>query len=347
MQLRGQLVLPDRLAAGVVAIEGGRIAQIHRGRAPRDRFIAPGLIDLHLWGEPACLSREEVRGGTTSFLASIGPLPAERLLAHVAAWAAPTDARGARCLGIHLEGPWVNVRQAGALNVRAIREPGLMEAQHLWRASQHTIRRVTVAPECVSRAFIRWWTARGVVMSCGHTAANYHQTKRRIADGIRSVTHLWNKMGSPHQRRPGAIGACLEDPRVWVSLLVDGKHLHPVVVKLIHRIVGTGRLFLVTDSTRTVALKEDVRLGLRRGQFRGKLAGTRLTMMEAVRNLIRFTGVTLPEAVRAASLHPARLLGLERHLGSLRVGTWADLVVFERRFRVLQTIVGGHVVYER
>lgn len=340
-------MFPQRIVPGEIALQGNRIAAVqHRASAP-PHYIAPGFIDLHLWGEPERLSRDEVRGGTTAFLASLGPLPAERLRAQVAAWAAPPAARGARCLGFHLEGPWVNLRQAGALNSRAIREPSATEARRLWQASRRTIRRVTVAPECVSRAFVQWWTRRGVIVSCGHTAASYRQTQRGFAAGIRSVTHLWNKMGSPHQRRPGAIGACLEDPRVWVSLLVDGKHVHPVVVKLIHRVVGAARLFLVTDSTRAVPLAQDARLGLRRGQFRGKLAGTRLTMMEAVRNLIRFTGVTLPDAVRTASLHPARLLGLERHTGSLSVGKWADLVVFDRQWRVRQTIVGGRVVYER
>ena len=347
--LSGWLVLPHRIAAGDITLDGPRIARIQRRRAGRTRrYIAPGFIDLHLWGEPPRLAAQEPRGGTTAFLATLGPLPPARLHQRLAAWSRQPIAAGAQRLGFHLEGPWVNRRQAGALNVTAIRPPRVSECRRLWSASRGQIRLVTLAPEVPgARGVTAFWRRRGVVISCGHTTASYDDARHGIADGMRCATHLWNKMGSPHQRRPGIIGACLEDARVMVMLLVDGKHLHPTTVKLIYRVIGAERLVLVTDSTRTVPLDDDPALGLRRRQFKGKLAGTRLTMMEAVRNLAAFTGVALPEAVRAASLNPARVLGLARRKGHLAVGYDADLVVFDERFRVLQTIVGGQVVYER
>ena len=347
--LSGWLVLPDRLVTGTITLEGSRIARIQRRRIKRpQRYIAPGLIDLHLWGEPRRLARLETRGGTTAFLSALGPLPPERLTQRLAAWGALPATHGARWLGTHLEGPWVNRRQAGALNVAAIRPPLVRECRRLWQASRGQIRIVTLAPELLgARRATAFWRRHGVTVSCGHTSASYEEARRGIAAGMRCATHLWNKMGSPHQRRPGIIGALLEDARVMVMLLVDGKHLHPTTVTLIYRLIGAERLVLVTDSTRTVPLADDPSLGLRRAQFTGRLAGTRLTMMRAVRNLVAFTGIPVSAAVRAATLNPARLLGLDRRRGRLAVGCDADLVVFDERFRVLQTFVNGQVVYER
>lgn len=354
--LRGRLVLPGRIVDGAVTWQGARITRVQSGRVRRAQYIAPGFIDLHLWGEPAVLARTAPRGGTTAFLSTLGPLPQTQLVNRLAEWNAgrspeqPSGSErveGARWLGVHLEGPWVNARQGGALNVRAIRSASQHEADALWRASRGTIRLVTVAPERVSRAFVARWRTRYVAVSCGHTAATYEETRRVIQSGARAATHLWNKMGAPHQRRPGAVGACLEDPRVAVMLLADGRHLHPATVRLVHRVVGSDRLVLVTDSTQAVAVAEDAAFGLRRGQFRGHLAGTRLTMLEAVRHLVAMTRIAIADAVRAASSNPARLVGVARRMGSLGVGKNADLVVFDQRFRVLQTFVNGQVVYER
>lgn len=347
MRLRGQLILADTVTPGELIIAGSRLARVRTAFTRARRYIAPGFIDLHVWGDPREVARGEVQGGTTGFLAAIGPLAPARLHRQLAAWAALDLAEGARWLGMHLEGPWVNRRQAGALSDTAIRPARLREAQDLWQASRGMIRLLTVAPERVTRRFIQWWRQRGAVVSCGHTAASYEQARRGLAAGIGCATHLWNKMGSPHQRRPGTIGACLEDARMSAMLLVDGKHLHATTVKLLYRLLGTARCILATDSTRAVALEDDPAFGLRRGQFRGKLAGTRLTMMQAVRNMVRMSGAPLPAAVRMASWNPARLLGLHRRTGSLAAGKDADVVVFDRQFRVLQTIVGGQVVYER
>lgn len=345
--LRGDLILPGRVLPGELVIEGPRIAHLRPNRRRNRCYIAPGCMDLHVWGEPSTVAQQEPAGGTTSFLTAVGPLPVKRLCQRLSAWSAETAGHGARRLGFHLEGPWVNPRQAGALEARACRPSRLAEARRLWTASRGQIRFVTVAPECVSKAFVQWWRRHGATVSCGHTSSSYEEAKRGMASGIRCATHLWNKMGSPHQRRPGTIGACLEDPRVMIMLLVDGKHLHPTTVKLLYRLIGAARLVLVTDSTRTLPLASDAAVGLRRGQFRGQLAGTRLTMMDAVKNLVAFTGASLPEAVRAASLNPATVLGLQQRTGSVAVGKEADLVIFDRQFRVLQTIVGGRVIYER
>jgi len=348
MRLRGKLILPTRIINGEVQLHHGRIIAVHRRRTGGRYYIAPGFIDLHLWGEPERLTRREPRGGTTAFVATIGPLAPQRLQQRLAGWSALTRLRGAQLLGFHLEGQWVNPRQAGALSLAGIRWPTIRECTRLWDVSQRRIRLVTLAPEMPgATAAIRFWSRRGVAVSYGHTAASYDAAKRGIAAGVHCATHLWNKMGSPHQRRPGTIGACLEDPRVMAMLLVDGKHLHPTTVKLLYRLLGPERLVLVTDSTRALAVSDDPSFGLRRGQFRGKLAGTRLTMIAAVKHLRQFTDATLPAAVRTASLNPARVLGLAQRKGSLTVGKDADLVVFDRRLRVQQTIVGGRIIYRR
>jgi len=352
---QGRLITPGGVRAGDVGIRAGRIVSVGRwsGRSgkridARGQYITPGLIDLHVWGEPATLSRELVKGGTTSFLASLGPLAPEQLVNRLVCDRTPSGVSGARCLGFHLEGPFVNPKRAGALARRWMR-PATSTELHQFAPHARLIKLMTVAPEIAgAEELIRWCARRRIAVSLGHTEASVAVAESAVELGARAVTHLFNGMLPWHHRDAGVAGLALTDNRLWAMVVLDGVHLSPQAFQVALRCKGVERLVLVTDSVRHAA--PSFRATLRQGAYRtasGTLAGSALSMIEAVRNAVAFGKIPLHEAVRMASLNPARLIGQAHRLGSLETGKAADLVVFDERFRVFMTIVGGQLVYKR
>lgn len=350
----GQLMTPRGVLGGAVRVAQGRIAAIRRA-APRGvqalnargAYVAPGFIDLHVWGEPEAVSQSAVRGGTTAFLTALGPEPAARLVRHIAERSRAARLPGAECLGVHLEGPFLNPARAGALPRRRMRRPTVRELAFLAQAAGRRLKLITVAPELRGALdAIRWCRRRGIAVSLGHSDADADIARRAADAGARAVTHMFNGMRPFHHRRPGLLDVALIDERLTTMVIADGVHVSPSAFRLLVRAKGVNRIALVTDS---IALQGwDV--VKRRGAYytkQGTLAGSGLTMIEAVRNAVRFGGVAIHESVRMATEVPARLLGLGRMRGTLAVGARADLVAFDQAFRVRLTIVGGQVVYQR
>ena len=353
------LVTPTGLHRGAVAVRDGRIAEI-RAVAPRGgeridvrgQYIAPGFIDLHVWGDAERVARVAVAGGTTAFLTAIGPTPPEELVNRLARLrATPERARreetGAHCLGAHLEGPFLNAQRAGALPPKWMRPPLAQELRQL-QPQAARIKLVTLAPELPGAVeAIRWFRRRRITVSLGHTNTDAHAALCAMRAGATGVTHLFNGMPPFHHRDPGVAGLVLTEPRLSAMMILDGVHVHPRAFELVWRCKGREGIVLVTDS---IAQQRLSRAALKGGAYYtrgGVLAGSRLTMIEAVRNAVNFGKIALPDAVRLATWNPARLIGQDRQRGSLDVGQRADLVVFDRHFRVHTTIVGGHIVYQR
>jgi len=353
------LVTPTGLRRGAVAVRSGRIAEI-RAVAPRGgehldghgHYVAPGFIDLHVWGDEARVARAAGAGGTTAFLAAIGPTPPEELVdrlvrLRVTPARACQEETGAHCLGAHLEGPFLNAQRAGALPPTWMRPPLAAELRQL-QPQAARIKLVTIAPELPGAVeAIRWFRRRHVAVSLGHTNADAPAALRAMRAGATVVTHLFNGMPPFHHRDPGVAGLVLTEPRLCAMVILDGAHVHPRAFELVWRCKGREGLVLVTDS---IAQQHPRHATLRSGAYYtrdGVLAGSCLTMIEAVRNAVNFGKIALPDAVRLATWNPARLIGQDRQRGSLDVGKRADLVVFDRHFRVQTTIVGGHIVYQR
>jgi N-acetylglucosamine-6-phosphate deacetylase len=349
----GRPIASRGILEGAVRVRDGCIAAI-RSRAPRGlrtvnlrgAYLAPGFIDLHVWGEPARVSRAAARGGATAFLTALGPEPAGALIRDVGERGAAVALPGAACVGLHLEGPFLNPARGGALPKRAMRPPTAAELSRLWRVGRGRIRLVTLAPELPGALeAIRWCRRRRIVASLGHSVADAAVASRAVDAGAQAVTHVFNGMQPFHHRQPALLDVALTDPRLTTMVILDGVHVSPWAFRLLVRAKGTERIALVTDSIRHQGW-----LATRRhGAFYlkdGTLAGSALTMMEAVRNAVRFADVSIADAVRMATETPARLLG-DRSRGTLEVGRRADLVAFDRQFRVLVTIVGGRVVYQR
>ena len=371
LTLAGQTLLPGgAFAASTILVQDGRIAAVHAGADSHADIVAggwivPGLIDLQVNGAfgfdltadsstIASLASRLPATGVTGFLGTLisSPLESYSRMLHDLDQAA-AEARGARVLGVHLEGPYLSPRRKGAHNPVYLRTPSLDEIDR-WVASP-SVRLVTVAPELPGALeFIRHLRTRNLAVSAGHSDATYEQAAAGFDAGVTWGTHLFNAMSPLAHREPGLAGALLSCG-VPYGLIADGIHVHPAAVKLAWRAEGPKGLTLVTDAMAAMGMTPgQYRLGDREVTFDtrsarladGTLAGSILQMDQAVRNLITFTGCSLAEAITAASATPARIIGLASQ-GQIAPGFSADLVLLDPSIHVQMTLVAGQVVYSR
>jgi len=363
-------------AAGSLLLEGDRIAarlSSESDAQPEDARIvdlagarvAPGFLDLHHHGRAIFAANDAIvprvrhdasellRHGVTGFLVTSVAWPGPRLAEFVtsaaeAASAPPGD--GATPLGLHLEGPWIRAEAAGAQPRGAVRAPQGAEVREILARGEGRIRMLTYAPEVDDAEMLQDELLRhGVIGALGHTLARPLDAERVMDRGARHVTHLFNAMGAFHHRAPGLAGLALADERLTCDLICDGVHVDPQVVRFTARSLGE-RLLLISDRVDPEPgadfgagpLRDD---GVALRLEDGTLAGSRLTLESAAANLAAFARVPAAEAVAAATLRPARLLGIEAQRGTLRPGARADLAVLDGRGGVLETWLGGRRVY--
>jgi N-acetylglucosamine-6-phosphate deacetylase len=369
----------EEIEPGSLLIEGGRIrAVMTRDDATfddarvidlRGALLAPGFIDLHFHGSAAFHDAADlhralqfdaascVRHGTTAFLSTSVTRPMTQLRSFVTQAASIVSEHAgdaARVIGLHLEGPWIGPGAAGAHSPGAIVPYRQAEAADLFDRSEGVLRLVTYAPEVDGAAALQAeLTRRGIVGALGHSLADADSVAGATDRGARHVTHLFNAMGPFHHRKPGLATAALNDDRLTFDLICDGVHIHPQTAALAARAAG-GRSVLITDRVdptgAEVAAEAFGSSSLRaeRGAWYledGRLAGSDLTLDAALRNWIDFTGASLLEAVRACTLRPARVLGIEADRGTLRVGGRADLVILDESLGVRETWISGERVY--
>lgn len=365
--------LGDRiLAPGFVDlhVHGGDGAQVN---APTSAGVAGSL---------ATMASFHARHGTTSLVATTVADTPEALLTAVEGVAATvranrdarrSDARadgtggagtgggrpravGAEILGTHLEGPWLSPARAGAQSLRALRPPDVAELQQLIARGEGTIRILTIAPELPGAAeVVAAARAAGIVVSVGHTDADFETTRTAFDWGASHVTHLFNTMPPMHHRRPGPIAAALADPRVSLEVIADGVHLDAVIIYLV-ALLAPERLVLVSDATPAAGLAPgrhtlgptEVLVTERRVALVGDeatIAGSVLTLEVAIAFTVKEAKVPLITALRAATLTPANVVGADRK-GRIEPGADADLVVLDPDLSLRSTVVGGWVAHD-
>jgi N-acetylglucosamine-6-phosphate deacetylase len=357
MRLGVEAALVDgRLVSGDVEIADGAVVGHGLASTNRRGIAAPGFLDLQVNGFAGVDFMEAdsdgyrragealLETGVTAYLPTLITAPEERLVA--ALRGVPTSVAGPRVLGAHLEGPFISPGRLGIHPAAARRDPDPALLERLLEAGP--VRLVTLAPELAGTdALIDYLHARGVVVSCGHTDATADEAEAAFDDGVRTVTHLFNAMRPFRHRDPGIAGAALARSDVIVQVILDGVHLAPETERIVWQLTG-GRMALVTDaiagatmvngSYHLAGLAVDVRDGVVSGPD-GVLAGSALTMVEAVRNL-HSLGASLPDALEAASTVPARVLGLRR-VGRIADGLPADIVVLDDNLEIERVLVAG------
>ncbi|HUX66449.1 MAG TPA: N-acetylglucosamine-6-phosphate deacetylase [Terriglobales bacterium] len=356
------------IPAAVLAVEDGRIlaaapradftppahARLHRLGGV---FLAPGLLDLHVHGGAgfdfmaadasalAAIRRHLARHGVTSFLATTVSAPWDATCAAVERLAA---------LGcdLHLEGPFLSPLRPGVHPLHDLLLPTLERLDQLRQRAPDRLRLITLAPELDGAlAFLAAARQRGIEVSLGHSDADLAQARAAVRAGARHVTHAFNAMRPLHHRDPGLLGEALANPQLSAEIIADGIHVDPLLVDLFLRLKGPQHAVLVSDGISATGCGDGrfqlgpiaVEVAQGRCLADGRLAGSVLTLDQAVRNVMAFAGWDLAPALRLASLNPAALLGWT-HKGRLAPGADADFLVLSPSGAVLETYIAGQKV---
>jgi len=379
--ITGNVILPDEiLAGGVVLIEGEDIAGVYYNdnglpendiefRRFPDAWISPGLIDVHLHGALGhevmdadadglrAIARHQASCGVTGFLPTTlsAPIDSVGRAADAVRRVSKEEAPSA-ILGIHLEGPFVNPDRRGAQDPASIKAIAGEDLDRLFRATAGLKTLVTLAPEAGDNmSFLAGMREREWILSIGHSNATYEEGIQAVRAGVTHATHLFNAWREFRHREPGGIGAVMDSDGVYAELIADGIHVHPSFLRLAIARKGPERICLVTDSLKVAGLGDGVypwgeaEIVLKGKEVRlketGVLAGSVLRLNEAVRNIVDWTSSGVRDAVNMASLNPARSVGLEGRIGSLAAGKSADIAVFDREFRTVETWLRGKRVW--
>ncbi len=366
------LLVADGLIAEVTSRGRHQLPKNGRTVDFGDAILAPGFIDIHIHGgaghdvmEAGADSLPAVETllashGVTSYFPTTVTAPLDTTLSALERLAqaiegaernpAATGQR-ARPLGIHLEGPFISHKRRGVHPPENLIAPSLGMFERFWQAARGKIRVMTIAPELPGAPEVIAEAAkRGVCVSLGHSDGDLNAARAGVAAGARHATHTFNAMRPLDHREPGILGEVLTDARISADIIADGVHLDPAVVDLFIKAKGPEGAVLITDATAATGMPEGrYRLGSFEVEVKdgrclldGKLAGSVLTMDRAVRNVMAFAHWDLQQAIRLATLNPARVAGLNGQ-GELKAGARADLVVLSPRGEVRHTIIGGVV----
>jgi N-acetylglucosamine-6-phosphate deacetylase len=352
-----------------VVIDDGRIADICE-QPPEGadqvnlagQFLLPGFIDVQVNGgggrlfndDPsvetiAVMAAAHRRFGTTGLLPTLISDDFSVVKRAISAVDEAIAAGVPGVLGVHIEGPFLSRTRRG-IHLASMLQPFDDRFVEVLCSARNGRTLLTVAPECIAPQQITRLVGAGVIVSAGHSDANYETVRTAFDAGMRGVTHLFNAMSQLTNRAPGMVGAALEDPEIYAGIIIDGHHIHPATFRVGLNAKGVDRLMLVTDAMPTVGADSDefmlqgraIRLeGDRLVSEDGVLAGSTLTMAAALANAIDQGHLTVPQATRMAATTPARFLGLEGETGAIELGFRADLVAMRDDFTVTRTWIGG------
>lgn len=324
--------------------------------------LVPGFIDLQVNGgggvlfnnSPTIDSLRTIgaahrRFGTTGFLPTLITTHYAAMRQAIAAVQQAVAERVPGVLGIHLEGPFLNPQRSGAHDAQQFC-PLDAEGMDIVTSLSAGQTLLTLAPELTTTDTIRRLVEHGVIVSAGHSAADYAQTRDALAAGVSGFTHLYNAMTPLLSREPGMVGAALEDDESWFGIIADGYHMHPAAFRVAIAAKKTGGAILVTDAMPTVGspnktfVLDGQTISAHEGRLTnasGTLAGSNLDMLSAVNNAAAFARIDWFEAVRMATLYPARALGLAGELGAIRPGYRANLLALDAQRRIRASWIDG------
>jgi N-acetylglucosamine-6-phosphate deacetylase len=355
------LLIDGEHIVALTAKDDPRLVKAER-RDLRGAYLMPGFIDCQVNGgggvlfndDPSveairAIGRAHRRYGTTGFLPTLISDDLSVIARAISSVRSAIEAGVPGVIGVHIEGPFINALRKGAHDPAKLRT---LDAQGVELLSSLGVGRtlVTLAPEVTQPETIRKLADAGVVVSAGHTDGTYEEVAEAFRHGASGVTHLFNAMSPLTHREPGAVGAALIDDNSWCGLIVDGRHVHPIALKLALRCKRPDRFMLVTDAMPSVGSQRDSfmlqgkRITVKDGvcvDDNGTLSGSAIDMATAVKNCVDLLGVPLEQAARMASAYPAEFLGLGGEVGRVAPGYRANLVLCDERLQVLETWIDG------
>lgn len=368
-----------RFHRGAVLVDGERIAalvpegqesgcdqeQIDDILDGEDAYLIPGLIDTHFHG---CMQADfcdadaesmrtiadyEASQGITSLVPATMSYDEERLMRISHCYREWPENESAEYCGIHMEGPFIQMRKAGAQNPAYIQNPNAAMYERLQEASGHAFKIVTMAPELEgSGDFIKAYH-EDTALSLGHSDADYDCADAAFGAGMRRLTHCCNAMNGIHHRKPGPIAAAADHQDVWIEMICDGVHLHPAMVRLLFRLFGDERIVLISDSMEACGLADgEYSLGGQQVTVRGRearladgtLAGSVSNLMDCLRVAVKEMSIPLESAVRCATINPARSVGIDADRGSIAMGKRADLLLLDEELNLKAVYIKGQKI---
>ncbi len=357
-----------------IAVDGQKISRVAPGLSGGEEIdltgciVAPGFVDIHIHGcvgADTCDAKREsiakmaaylARSGVTSFCPTTMTVALPEI---EAALACVRDCmehppEGAAVRGANMEGPYLSSEKKGAQNEEFIRKPDFEEFRGIFERSGGIIKVVDVAPESEGAEAFITAASRLCRVSFAHSGADYEQAKESFRWGVTHVTHLFNAMTGLHHRAPGAVGAVFDSDSVRAEIICDGIHIHPAVLRLAFHLLGGDRAVVISDALPAAGLPDGSSFllggqrvyvkGGRAALASGSLAGSTTNVCEEVRNLVRF-GIPLRQAVKSATLNPAKEIGAQDEIGTVEPGKYADLVALGRDGLPLRLSMAKGVVY--
>jgi N-acetylglucosamine-6-phosphate deacetylase len=373
----GEVYKPSKMPEGtVVIVDGNKVTFVGPKEAKypdnteiidaSDKIVTPGFIDMHIHGCAGFdvtegkygfleeMSKFLAKHGVTSFLPTVVSTTKRRIIKAIENVREAQKKKGANVLGLYLEGPYLNVEKAGAQNPQYIRDPNLTEVNEILDVAGKTVKVVALAPEKVNAIqVIKELKKRGIVASAAHTNASYHEMLVAIEAGLSHVTHVFNAMRDFNGREIGAVGAALLHEELTTELIADGVHVHPSAIKMLVKMKGYDKVVLISDAISATGLPDGkyelggleilVKSGISTLRS-GVLAGSTLTLDRAVKNMITLANVPVSEAIKMATLNPARVLRLKTK-GEIKAGTDADIAILDRNFNVQSVMIRGELFF--
>ncbi len=333
-----------------------------------NNFLAPGFIDIHNHGNSGYdfmdateeaidkMTKFHFKNGVISTLGTIitsSNENIEKAIVNLREYKNKNDR--AQVVGIHLEGPFFNLLKKGAQPEEYIKDPYLEGMKKYNELAKGNLKMVSLAPELKGAgSLISYLKSENVMVAMGHSNATFNEAKKGVDNGVTISTHLYNGMRSFSHREPGIIGVSLTDERVYCELINDRIHLHDAATSMAIKMKGIDKIVLVSDAMRAAGLENgEYELGgqkvfVKEGAARlesGSLAGSTLNLRDAVYNMVKWLNTPIHQAVRMASLNPARAIRIDDKKGSIEIGKDADLIIFDENINMKAGIVGGNITW--
>lgn len=330
------------------------------------KYILPGFIDTHFHGANGVrvnnkaedilkITSFEVTQGVTSVAITTSSTEFSELILNMKAIAKATETPiGAKIIGIHAEGPFLNIKKKGAMNPENILVPDKEKLDAMIESSNGLLKLITIAPDVDGAIdFIKYAHESDITVSLGHTDATYDIAEKAFLAGATQTTHTFNAMRAYSHREPGILGAALTNPEIVCEMICDYVHLHPATVKLIYLAKGADNINMISDSEYATGLNikefmaDGQKVYLKDGVLRledGTISGSAMTLLDGVKHLLH-DGYPIGDVAKMASLNPAKSMKADDYLGSIKVGKCADFAVLDEEFELYATFIDGKRVF--